>query len=286
MAARLAVLAIIVTGIERLLFETCGACPDKRDRELTSRLDISRTFEKGMLVLNAFDGTQKEMSIADVARRIEIDRAIARRLVHTLVHLGYLYKRGDQYRLSPKILLLASGFLQSRHFTKTVVPVLNEFSRNLDAPIYLATRDGFHAVYLAHAALENRAISIGLGVGSRLPVLATGIGRALLLIASEDERYEVMAHAPLERHTTKSVLDRSVIAQKILEAEECGYAFADGEFEAGIAALALPFRKSNPFPLALGISSECERFSKTYLQTALRTLRSCRDHLADTVEQF
>ena len=182
--------------------------------------------------------------------------------------------------------MLASGFLQSRHFTKTVVPVLNEFSRSLDAPIYLATRDGIHAIYLAHAALENRAISIGLGVGSKVPVLSTGIGRALLVIASQDERSEILSRAPLEKHTTKSILDSSVIKQKVLEAEECGYAFADGEFEAGIAALALPFRRSSPFPLALGISSERERFSKTYLQTALRTLRSCRDHLADAVEQF
>lgn len=239
-----------------------------------------------MLVLNAFDGTQRDMSIADVARRIDIDRAVARRLVHTLVHLGYLYKRGDHYRLSPKILLLASGFLQSRQFTKTVVPVLNEFSRSLDAPIYLATRDGNHAIYLAHAALENRAISIGLGVGSKVPVLPTGIGRALLVIAPEDERSDILGHAPLEKYTAKSILDRSIISEMVLEAEDCGYAFADGEFEAGIAALALPFRKSGPFPLALGISSERERFSKAYLKTALRALRSCRDHLEDAVEQF
>ena len=253
---------------------------------MTGRLDTSRTFEKGMLVLNAFDGTNADLSIAEVARRVNIDRAVARRLVHTLVHLGYVRQRRGQFRLTPKILLLASGYLHSSQFTKTVVPVLNEFSRDINAPIYLATRDNCDVVYLAHAALENRAISLGLGVGSRVPVMQTGIGRALLTIASDEERADVLANAPLERLTSKTLTDRGLVSEKLIEAEEKGFAFADGEFEAGIAALAVPFQRSAPFPVALGISSERERFSKTYIQTAVRTLRSCRNHLADAIDQL
>ncbi len=253
---------------------------------MTAKLDVSRTFEKGMLVLNAFDGSDTDLSISDVARRVGLDRAVARRLVHTLVHLGYVRQRRGQYRLTPKILLLASGFLQSRQFTKTMVPVLNEFSRGIDAPIYLATRDGYDVIYLAHAALETRAISLGLGVGSRVPVLPTGIGRALLTIAPDDERTDVVAHAPLEPYTSKTIVNRDQLTKKLTEAEEKGYALTDGEFEAGIAALAIPFQRRGPFPVALGISSERERFTKTYIQTAVRTLRSCRDHLADAIAQL
>ena len=184
------------------------------------------------------------------------------------------------------MLLLSSGFLQSQQFTKTVVPVLNAFSEEIGAPIYLATRDEFEVLYLAHAALDNKAISLGFGVGSRVPLLSTGIGRALLVSASQEDRTTAIAHAPLEKHTSKTIINRSDIARKLNEASDAGVVFTDGEFELGVAALAMPFLSEEPFPLALGMSAEQDAFSSKYKMNVTSALRACRNHLADTIHML
>lgn len=249
-------------------------------------LDISQTFAKGLHVLKAFDRAEADLSIAEIARRSDVDRAVARRLVHTLVHLGYARQCGRHFRLTPKVLLLSSGFLQSRHFTKTVVPLLNEFSREIASPIYLATRDGFDVVYLAHAALENQAISLGLGVGSRLPLLTTSIGRALLMTASEQERTDSIENAPLIQHTRKTTMERTEIAKCVEQARDREVVFCDSEFEAGVAAVAMPLPSINSFPIAIGMSSERETFTASYLRKVERALRSCRSNLANTIQNI
>ena len=248
------------------------------------RLDISQTFAKGINVLKTFDGAETDLSIAEIARRADLDRAVARRLVHTLVHLGYVRQRGRDYRLTPKVLLLASGFLQNRQFTKIVVPILNEFSREIRAPIYLAARDGYDVVYIAHAALENSAIRLGFGVGSRLPLLATSIGRGLLLTAPEDEVADAIDNAPLEQFTTSTITDRAEIAHALSRARDQGFVYSDSEFEPGVAALAMPLPASDPFPTAVGMSTDRETFSDAYKREVVRALRSCRNQLSDTIK--
>lgn len=248
------------------------------ERPLT-RSDISTTFAKGLSVLKAFESVEARLTLADIARAADLDRATTRRLVLTLVHLGYVRRAGRGFTLTPKILLLTGGFLQSRQFVKRVVPILGAHSRAIDAPIYLAVRDGHDAVYIAHASLDDTDISLGFGIGSRLPLLQSAIGRAL--VVGEPEAVAVLVNeAPLRAYTPASVMDRTAIAEAITEAATQGYVYADGEFEAGVAALALPMPSAEGTVTAVGISAARERFDAPYKEAVLTALRACRQDLS------
>ena len=244
--------------------------------------EISLTFAKGLNVLKAFDSAELEedLTIAEIARRTGFDRAVTRRLVLTLERFGYVRRRRRGFRLTPKILLLAGGFLQSRQLIKNVAPVLNEFSRELGAPIYLAVRDGYDVIYLAHAALESRAISIGFTVGSRVPLLATSIGRALAAFAPPEEIDDLIANAPLKAYTDRTTTDRQALRERLEQVRELGYAYVNGEFEAGVAAAAVPTRSDANFPTAIGVSFDHNALDDVFLQKATQTLRDCRNSLS------
>ena len=222
--------------------------------------------------------------MAEVARRTDLDRATVRRLVLTLEHLGYVRRIGRSFRATPKVLLLATGFLQSRQLTRTVVPILNQFSREIEAPIYFAMRDEFDAVFLAHSALESSAISLGFTIGSRLPVLSTSIGRALLACGPLDDVEAVISSAPLDRFTDRTLLDRAAIVQAVARVRDQGFAYVDGEFEPGVAAIAMPLPETASFSLAIGMSAERDAFTQSYVQQVVRTLRSCRQCMTDAVK--
>ena len=249
-------------------------------REITDR-DISLTFVKGMSVLKAFDTSSTHLTLPQIARATGLDRASARRLVLTLVHLGYVKQEERVFSLTPRILVLASGFLQARQFGKTIEPVLRSFSQQISDAISMAMIDGHQAVYVAHAGADTKPVSIGFTVGSRAPLLHTAIGRALVAACSPEQARELIANAPLERFTESTVLDRDAIAADVALTAKRGFAFVDGEFEAGVAAIATPVRSESGETASLGISGNSNRLrDEDYQNRVVDTLRECSKAVA------
>jgi IclR family pca regulon transcriptional regulator len=114
--------------------------------------DTSLTFAKGLAVLECFNTATTALGVPEIARRCGLDRAVARRLVLTLVRSGYVRQAGRSYTLAPRSLVLASGLLQGQRFGLTVQPVLEGFAAQARQPLMLALRDGYEAVYVAQAS--------------------------------------------------------------------------------------------------------------------------------------
>lgn len=139
--------------------------------------DTASTFAKGLAVLSCFEGGRSDLTMADIARLTGFDRATARRLCLTLQSSGYLYKHEKVLRLTPKVLAIAGGYLKAEYIGKTVQPTLDQFAKELDGEIALAVRDGSRAIYVARSAVPSARLSLGLSVGSTLPLLPTAVGR-------------------------------------------------------------------------------------------------------------
>lgn len=251
---------------------------------MNTRPDISLTFAKGLKILKALELSERDVSIADLANMTEMDRATARRLILTLEQEGYVRKIGKQFRITPKILTISGGFLQSRQITKSIVPILNQFSNEVGTPIYLAMRDDYNVLYIAHAALENNAVSLGLTIGSRVPILSTSIGRALLIATEASQIQDILKNAPLIQHTPDTIVDRQKLGDIIINCMKEGYAYSDNEFELGVAGISMPFLFDGPFTAGIGIASERENFDEAFKKQVVRTLRACRNHLNDVMK--
>jgi IclR family pca regulon transcriptional regulator len=216
--------------------------------------NIASTFAKGMAVLAAFDGGHETLSLAELARATGQDRATARRGVLTLVQLGYLHQDDRRFRLTPKVLSLAGGFLQANGFGRQVQPVLNYHAAMLGAEITLALRDGDDVLLLAQSTVQDGPVSYGFTLGSRLPLLHTSLGRMLLACEAEPAMQEIVARAPLPRHTERALDDRGAIAEAIGTARTGGACVTDGEFETGIAGLAVPVSRPGERGAVVGAS--------------------------------
>jgi IclR family pca regulon transcriptional regulator len=201
--------------------------------------------------------------------------------VLTLVQLGYVQQKERVFSLTPRILVLASGFLQGRQFGKSIEPVLRAFTHRIGESISMAMIDGYEAVYVAHAGSDKGMVSLGLTVGSRVPLLSTAIGRALVAFSDATLSKEMLAQAPLEKITSATISDRAQVRKEIARVVERGHAFADGEFEAGVAALAVPVRSPGSEVAALGVSARSARFkSEPFRRSVLETLNECSNAVA------
>jgi len=241
--------------------------------------DIAATFAKGMAVLAAFDGTSPGLTLADLARITGQDRATVRRGALTLVQLGYLRLQGRQFALTPKILSLASGFLQANQFGRLIQPVLNHQAAQLGAEIKLAMRDGADVLLLAQSTVGHgpgqSMVSFGFMPGNRMPLLHTSLGRMLLACDPPEVAEALVRAAPLPRHTQQSLDDPGAILDRIAQARRDGFNMTDGEFEAGIIGFSVPI--SQPGALAVVVGSNLPRGREGTIDQdkVLRILQSC-----------
>jgi IclR family pca regulon transcriptional regulator len=216
--------------------------------------DISSTFIKGMAVLEAFDDTNTRLALSDIAALTGLDRASVRRLVLTLVELGYVRKSGRHFLLTPRVLVLAGGFLRGNRFGTFVQPVLNRYAALLGSAISLAMADGDEAVFVAQSTLQNSAVSFGFTIGSRLPLLHTSIGRMLLAYGDPHQTGAFVNDAELTAYTNDTLMDRGIIGERIEEVARQGFAIVDGEFEARVTAFAVPIGHKGNLNAVLGAS--------------------------------
>lgn len=202
--------------------------------------NISSTFLKGIDVLRCFKDGKTNLTMADIAKELGFDRATVRRLCLTLVEAGLLLQSDRKFRLSPAVMTFAGSFLQANNFGSMVQPLLNRVSLDIGGEVSLAVLDHDEVLYLAQSATKDARISLGLTIGSTLPVIPTATGRMLLACLSLTHRRAILDRLHPNKYTPLTLSDKADIAAQIEQAEQQGFCAVNGEYEPGICALSVP----------------------------------------------
>jgi IclR family pca regulon transcriptional regulator len=204
--------------------------------------DFSEALARGFSVLLAFSAERREMTLAEVAREVGLSRATVRRSLTTLVHLGYLELRGRQYTLTVRVLELASAYLAASPMGVVVQPLCERLCRETDLACSAAVLDGEYAVMIARAA-PHQVFYHGAGVGFRLPVWHTALGRAALSALPDDELRARLRAVKLTAATEHSVMDKKELLRLVAAVRDDGYAYVVQEADTVIHSIAVPLRR-------------------------------------------
>jgi IclR family transcriptional regulator, pca regulon regulatory protein len=246
--------------------------------------DFSEALARGLSVIGAFDEQRRQMTLSDVARAVDLPRATVRRSLATLVSLGDLEADGRLFRLTPRILKLAIAYLSSDPVPSILQPVCERLCRQVGASCSVAVRDGEEAVMIARA-VPARPASVGLGVGYRLPVFCSALGRVLASAMPDVELDAFLAQLKPIRFTRQTVVAKPEIRRLILDARKKGYSLADQEAEIGIRSIAVPLvRFDGRVVAALNIGVQPEQVSgkamiTDYLPLLLKEATALRERL-------
>ena len=96
------------------------------------------TLARGLSVLRSFTKDRPEMTLSEVATATELNPAVARRCLHTLVELGYVGRKGKSFLLTPEVMGFASAFLESMNLEEVVRPHLQRVRDRSEALLELA----------------------------------------------------------------------------------------------------------------------------------------------------
>ena len=196
---------------------------------------------RGLQVLTQFSRDERELSGADLARRLKVPRASIFRLLHTLEQLGFVERVGDstQYRLGVAVLRLGFEYLASMELTEHGRPVLDALRDATGYSAHLVVRDGHEVVFIGKAA-GNQALFHSIQVGARLPAHATVLGRILLEGLDLAALTALFGSAPLKAYTQHTPTSIKKLKALIDQHHAQGFAISQSGFETGISTVAAP----------------------------------------------
>ena len=231
-----------------------------------------QSFARGLAVIRAFNAERPAMTLTEVAEAAGLTRAGARRILLTLVQLGYVATEGRLFRLTPRILELGFAYLTSMPFWDLAEPIMEQLTNEAHQSCSATVLDGTDIVYVLRIP-TGRIMSINLGIGSRLPAYCSAMGRVLLAGLADAEIDAVLANSDLRAHTPLTVTDPAQLKAAILKVREQGWSLVDRELETGLVAIAAPIRdRSGRTVAALNLSGQAHRITAAQMQEELLPL--------------
>ncbi|WP_322470168.1 IclR family transcriptional regulator C-terminal domain-containing protein [Hydrogenophaga sp. SNF1] len=246
--------------------------------------DFVASLEKGLKVLLCFERKHPRLNLSEVARLTGYTPAATRRLLLTLQELDYLRSDGKWFWVAPRTLLLARPYLLSRPAPQLAQPVLDTLADRTRQSASLGVLLDQEMLVIARST-GRRTLSAGLGIGSRLPIFCSSLGRAVLSMMPAHEVASRLGAADWHAYTPNTVQNLAAAMAQVDHCRTNGWAECNEELELGVRSIAVPIsRPADATCAAISLSVRAERMSMdTFRITHLNALLEARDELQSTV---
>lgn len=202
---------------------------------------------RGLAILKLFDQDHQEMTISEIAEKLDINRSSAFRLIHTLEFCGYLRKMSQKtYALNSNVMELGFNSLSKSSMTDLASPLMRELRDKIKIAVHLSILENTDIVFVSNVQSIGPFTS-NLQIGTRWPAHATVIGQLILANLTEAEvvkRYENFKNWQVYSERTPANLEALLI--RLAEVRQSTSMISWGHFNADMAACAAPiFNQSN-----------------------------------------
>lgn len=195
---------------------------------------------RGLEVLRAFTPNEALLGNQEIAARTGLPKATVSRLTYTLTRLGYLshLDRLEKYQLAAGALSIGYSTLANMRLRHVAKPYMEALADATGASVALGARDRLSAIYVEFCRGRS-SIMTRLGMGSRIPIATTAMGRALLAGLPPDERQALLR--AIARGSPKAWPKiRSGIDRALKEVQKHGFSTSAGDWQSDINAVGVP----------------------------------------------
>ena len=238
---------------------------------------------RGLQLLMQFNRDERELSGAELSRRMGLPRASVFRMLFTLEQSGFLERCSDgvSYKLGLSVLRLGFELLASMELTEVGRPIIDELRDRSGFSAHLVVRDARDVVFIAKAA-GNNAMFHSIQVGARLPAHATVLGRTLMSDLDMAQLSKLFPETKLQKFTPKTPTDVKALKALIDQDRDRGYGVSMGGYETGISTIAAPvFNEQSRVAAAISISVPTQRIDDEVLMPLVNLVKAAADQMTE-----
>jgi IclR family pca regulon transcriptional regulator len=222
--------------------------------DFTEQTDLQRQdwiagLDKGLALLEAFDRDHPCLTATEAAERTGLSRTAARRYLLTLEHLGYLYRDGKRFGLTPRVLKVGWSYFDSASLPRLLQPYLQRVTGRSGESAYASVLDGWDLVFIARNG-ASRVMTTGFVLGARVPAQLTSPGIALLAYRDPAQVQAWLDSCLLMPFTPHTMTDSARLFAEIETARRQGYVLVEQQLQTGVRGIAVPLRDRHGRPVA------------------------------------
>ncbi|MBB3172463.1 DNA-binding IclR family transcriptional regulator [Endobacter medicaginis] len=227
---------------------------------------------RGLDLLACFRRGEGSLANGDFAQRSGLPRSTVSRLTRTLTRTGHLHLDAEQgrYQPGPALIALASTILGGLELKEIARPGMRALAAYSGASVGLGVRDRLSMRYIACETDEAHAAAMNMGVGSRLSIARSSMGRAYLAVCDEAERHDIVEELHVVDPEGWAAIGPGVQAA-IEDHHRDGCCRSFGDWQPGVNAIAVGFRTAPGMPvMALSCGAPAELLSPVRLLDDIR----------------
>jgi len=202
-------------------------------------------------------------SLTDLSRALDIPAATIHRILTTLQARDFVRFDEERQDWSIGIEAYRTGvaYLKRTNLADAGRPVMRRLMQDTGETANLAVPDAGEVVFIGQVETGN-PIRAFFPPGSRTPMHASGIGKAILAALPEDRRRALLPGARLAGFTARTHRDIDSLATDLAAIRARGWSFDHGERYEGMSCIGAAILDSRGEPCAgISISGPSSRFS-------------------------
>lgn len=233
---------------------TANSDPDPKDGGVQS-------VDRALLIIETLAEDDEGYRLTDLAVRTGLSPSTVHRLLTTLEKRRFVqFDRGEStWHIGAQSFAIGSTFVRRRNFVTQALPYLRKLRDQTRETANLAVVDDGAMVVLTR--VESREIMRSVTkVGGRVPMVASGLGKALLATYSEQDVFAIIQRDGMPRLTSKSIVRAGELCKSLHDIRRQGYSVDDEEALIGLRCVSAVIYDDCSEPLAaISVSGKASR---------------------------
>ncbi|MEH2510338.1 IclR family acetate operon transcriptional repressor [Nitrobacteraceae bacterium AZCC 1564] len=240
-----------------------------------------QSVDRALLLIETLAEDDDGYRLTDLAIRTGLSPSTIHRLLTTLENRRFVQFDREQstWHIGAKSFAVGATFARRRNFVTQAMPFLRRLRDETRETANLAAVDEGAMVILTR--VESREIMRSVTkVGGRVPMVASGLGKALLSAYSEEDVFAVIRREGMPKLTSKSIVRAGELCKSLHDIRERGYSVDDEEAQIGLRCVSAVVYDDRSEPLAaISVSGKASRVPDDRLPVLGQFVRQIADEL-------
>ena len=198
----------------------------------------TQAVDRALRVLGVLESAREDLGVTALATASGLTVSTTHRLLKALASAGLVAQDRDTERYHLGVGLIALGRrAEARLGLHRWHDALERLASETGESASIGTRVG-NEVLVADHIPSAKALRFDAGIGARVPIHASAMGKMLLAMA-DDLAVEVAALGPLQRFTERTLTDPAALLNELHVIRNRGWSLNDGERDSGVRAVAV-----------------------------------------------
>lgn len=246
------------------------------------RKESISSLRNALKLLNLFTHDEPELTLSEIAVKLNVGISTAHRLTSTLMENGLLKKDPltKNFRLGSSILAMGNTILSQYELCQVSRDSLEQLVQTSGEAVHLSVLKGIHVVYLQKMDCKHH-VYLQSHIGKQNPIYCTSSGQVILAYQSNDFIENVIDYGLVE-YTPNTITSPERLKAVLADIRSQGFAYSREELHEGVSSIAAPIKNQWGDVIAsVSIAGPSTRITPHKLPALVRLVKNAGEKISE-----